>query len=68
MDENIDIENPELKALSRRVEIIEAKLKENGNIELLEEYSDIHTKIQHIVSNSSFQYGLKLGIQFMQDL
>lgn len=64
----IDIESPELKALSHRAEIIEAKLKENGNIELLEEYSDIHIKMKHIVSKHSFRYGLKLGIQLMKDL
>lgn len=61
-------ENPEIKTLSHRAEIIETQLKENQNIELLEEYSDIHTRIQHIVSKHSFIYGMKLGIQLTKNL
>ncbi len=56
-------DNLEFKALQKKANEIETRLKQSCNTEFLEEYDDIHTKIEHIISMHSFEYGIKLGIQ-----
>lgn len=61
--DELDIENSELKELSYKAETLEKALKENCNIKLLEEYTDIHKEMEHIVSKHSFVYGMRLGVR-----
>ncbi len=61
--DELNIENLELKELSHRAEILEKELKESCSIKLLEEYTDIHKEMEHIVSKHSFVYGMRLGIR-----
>ncbi len=60
--DELDIENSELTELLHKSETLEKELEESCNIKLLEEYTDIHKMIEHIVSKHSFVYGMKLGI------
>lgn len=60
--DELNIENSELKELSHRAEILEKELKESCSIKLLEEYTDIHKEMEHIVSKHSFVYGMRLGV------
>lgn len=61
--DELNIENSELKELSHQAEILEKELKESCSIKLLEEYTDIHKKMEHIVSKHSFVYGMRLGVR-----
>lgn len=64
----LNMENSEFRLLFRRAEEIETELLQGEKQELVEEYTKLHLKMQNIILQRSFKYGMKVCLSLVQDL
>lgn len=64
----LNTENSEFRLLFRRAEKIETELLQGEKQELVEEYTKLHLKMQNIILQHSFKYGMKVCLSLVQDL